>query len=163
MRIARVTTGAPLTASGTQTICLSDLPQTNDFAEGECRRDELTSGTTTSYYADAQASARLKAAGVQFPSGLPEAHAMQVNGNRIHWRGVMAMLLSTGAFYLMWMPPDSSACGRATNVIESLIASVKADPQLEANAVAEYGAQWETYIRNSYYGGNGYCLLVVAD
>jgi prepilin-type N-terminal cleavage/methylation domain-containing protein len=164
MRIARITTGAPLTTTpGLQSVCLADLselPATNAFAEGECRRDELASGTTTSYYANPTVSANLKAAGVQFPTHLPEAHITMIDGSRIHWRGVMAMLLSTGPFYLMWMPPDSSSCGRAINFIESMVAGIKADPQAEADAIATYGEGWETVIRN-YYGGAGYCLLLV--
>lgn len=164
MRIATIK--GPLTQETIQTACLAfpaDLPQTATFAAGECRRDEPVSGAPTRYYADQDLAQLLHDRGVQLPTNMQETSVTITGGARIHWRGFVTILTSSGAFYITWMPPDSSSCGRATNTVESLITSVNSDPQMKADFIAAYGVNWESWVRDNYYGGSGYCILLVDE
>ena len=142
-------------------ICIgdvSDFPETDDFAEGECVRGVNLDGSSTIYSANAVFAQRMREAGFQWSNNLPVVNYRQ-SGTEAKARGVVLSVIGGKPYFLTWYTPDQAGCGRGNGVMASVIEVAHTNEAYRQGLIDQYGEDWEEVLG----GGSDGCLLSITD
>lgn len=138
---------------------IEDFPATSQLNEGECMRTVDADGAVNSYVVHPLFTQRLRDEGVQAPKNLPLVKAEMPGNASIVGRGISVSVVAGSPIWLVWAAPDMTGCGRGVGFTGEIIKIVKANPEMLATLIEQYGQDWE----NAITGGVETCTMPLTE